>query len=140
MQGETLKGVGDALLKAQTEEEVIRAFDPWPSYQRDFAPMASLILQVLRDPKFPKRPEAQMSFLAESLAGVGVISPRRSRDICEQERRKEKKKHYIIRQDFYIECTCRYKGPALQGRCPKCGTEELSNQLSLQKLMHIPYT
>jgi hypothetical protein len=63
--GDNRKGVGDAVLKAQTEEEVIRAFDPWPSYQRDFEPMTSLILRVLRDPDFPKRErEAQINFLA----------------------------------------------------------------------------
>lgn len=118
------KPVGESLLKARTEEEVVRAFDPWPSYQRDFEPIASLILKVLREPKFPKRPEAQINFLADSLAGRGWISARRSRDICEQERKK--KVNYIIRQDYYIECTCRYKGPALHGRCPKCGTDRLS--------------
>jgi hypothetical protein len=116
--------VGDALLKAQTEEDVVRAFDPWPNYRRDFEPIASQILKVLREPKFPKRREAQINFLADFLAGRGGISARRSRDICEQERKK--KVNYIIRQDYYIECTCRYKGPALHGRCPKCGTDRLS--------------
>lgn len=33
--------------------------------------------------------------------------------------------HHIIRRDYYIECTCRYKGPALHGKCPKCGTDRL---------------
>ncbi len=122
------KDVGEALLKAETEEDVVRAFDPRPSYQQEVAPMASLILQVLRDPKFPKRTEPQRNFLADSLAGRGLISPRRSRDICEQERKK--KVNYIIRQDYYIECTCRYKGPALHGRCPKCGTDRLSLPLA----------
>jgi hypothetical protein len=118
------KVVGEALLKARTEEDVNRAFDPSSNYKQEFAPLASLILQVLRDPKFPKRPEPQRNFPADSLAGRGLISPRRSRDICEQERKK--KVHFIIRQDYYIECTCRYKGPALHGKCPKCGTDRLS--------------
>ena len=74
-----------------------------------------------RDARFPKRPEPQRNFLADSLAGRGLISPRRSRDICERERKT--KVHYIIRQDYYIECTCRYKGPARYGQCPKCGTD-----------------
>ena len=118
------KDVGDALLKAQTEEEVVRAFDPWPSYKQDFAPISALVLKVLREQKFPKRRKPQINFLADSLAGRGWISPRRSRDICERERKK--KVNYIIRQDYYIECTCRYKGPALHGRCPRCGTDRLS--------------
>lgn len=126
------KDLREPLLKAQTEEDVVRAFDPWPSYQRDFEPIAALILQVLGEPKFPKRPEPQINFLADSLAGRSWISPRTSRDICQRERKK--KVNYIIRQDYYIECTCRYKGPALHGKCPKCGTDKLS----LPKLMHIP--
>jgi hypothetical protein len=122
--GQIWKDVGDALLKAQTEEDVDRAFDPWPNYKQDFAPISALILKVLREQKFPKRREPQINFLTDSLAGRGWISPRRSRDICERERKK--KVNYIIRQDYYIECTCRYKGPALHGRCPKCGTDRLS--------------
>ncbi len=118
------KQVGKALLKARTEGEVSRAFDASPSYKMEFAPLASVILRVLRDPKFPKRPEPQRNFLGDSLAGRGLISPRRSRDICAQERKK--KLHHIIRQDYYIECTLRYKGPALHGSCPKCGTDRLA--------------
>ena len=49
---------------------------------------------------------------------------RRSRDICGQERKK--KANYIIRQDYYIECTCRYKCPAPYGKYPKRGTDKLS--------------
>ncbi len=33
--------------------------------------------------------------------------------------------HFIIRQDFYIQCTCSYEGPALNGACRKCGTDIL---------------
>ncbi len=119
------KGVGEALLKARTTEEVIRAFDPWPSYQRDFEPMASLILEVLRDPKFPKRPEPQRNFLADSLGGWGLVSARRSRDICEEERKKEREKSRfrILRWEFYIVCSCKYKGPSFNHACPKCGSE-----------------
>ena len=117
-------------MKAQTEEDVDRAFDPWPNYKQDFAPISALILKVLREQKFPKRREPQINFLTDSLAGRGWISPRRSRDICERERKK--KVNYIIRQDYYIECTCKYRGPALHGACPKCGTDKLS--LPLQTL------
>ncbi len=115
------KKIGKPLLKAQSEEEVIRAFDFAPSYKQDFSIIAGLILRVLKEPKFPKRTQPQINFLADSLAGRGKISPRRSRDICEQERKK--KQHHIIRMEFYIECTCSYKGPALHGKCPKCGTD-----------------
>jgi hypothetical protein len=117
------KQAGEALLKARTEEDVSRAFDASPSYKMEFVPIASLVLRILRDPRFPKRPEPQRNFMADSLAGRGLISPRRSRDICERERKT--KVNYIIRQDYYIECTCRYQGPANYGKCPKCGTDRL---------------
>jgi hypothetical protein len=122
--GETLKGLGDALLRAKTEEEVVRAFAPWPNYQRDFEPIAPLILKVLCEPRFSKRREAQINFLADSLAGRGWISPRRSRDICQQERKK--KENHIIRREYYIECSCGYKGPALDNGCRKCGAGKSS--------------
>jgi hypothetical protein len=117
--------VRDSLLKAKTEEDVIRAFDQRPIYQRVFAEIASLILKVLKDPKFPKRPGPQRNFLADSLAGRGSVTPRRSRDICGQERRKdrERARFKILRWEFYIVCSCKYKGPALNHACPKCGSE-----------------
>ena len=120
----TWEVVGDALLRSKVEEDVIRAFDLTPGYKPEFSPLASLILEVLSDPKFPKRPEPQRNFLADSLAALGAVSPRRSRDICQQEWKK--KEHYIIRQDYYIECTCSYEGPALHGTCPNCGTAIIS--------------
>jgi hypothetical protein len=114
--------VGGSLLAANTKEEVIKALEP-THYKDEFAAIASLVLQVLHDPKFPKRREAQINFLGDSLAGRGLISPRRSRDICEQERAKERTKspHTIIRKEFYIECSCGYKGPARDNACRKCG-------------------
>ncbi|HYM09639.1 MAG TPA: hypothetical protein VEU62_02840 [Bryobacterales bacterium] len=117
------ENVGEPLLKAQTEERVIQAFGSWPNFQREFSPIAGLVWKVLQDPKFPKRKQPQINFLADSLAARGTVSPRRSRDICEQEGKK--KVNYIIRRDFYIECTCGYKGPASYGKCPKCGTGEV---------------
>ncbi len=116
--------VGKPLLQAQTEEDVLQAFDPLPFYRREFGDLAALMLEVLRDPDFPKRRQTRINFLADSLAARGSRSARRSRDICEQERKK--KVNYIVRRDYYIECTCRYKGPALHGKCPKCGTDKLS--------------
>jgi hypothetical protein len=116
--------VGRPLLAANTKEEVVKALEPTP-YKDEFAGIASLVLQVVRDPKFPKRREAQINFLGNSLAGRGLISPRRSRDICEQERAREraKSKYKIIRKEFYIECSCGYKGPARDNACRKCGAE-----------------
>lgn len=125
--------LGPQLLQAESAEEVTRAFEEGASpYGREFMPaLAGLVLKVIREPKFPVRRVPQANFLADSLAGRGWISPRRSRDICEKERKKEV--HYIVRQDFYIQCTCGYKGPAMHGNCPKCGTSKLN-------LPHPPFT
>jgi len=110
------------LSKAQTEEEVIKAFQEGASpYDSWFVPaLAALVLQVLREPKFPKRRAARSNFLADSVAGLGWISPRRSRDICEHERAKGKRAHHIIRYEFYVECSCGYKGRSRNHACPKC--------------------
>lgn len=116
--------VGEALLGAKRAEDVVRTFEQTPEYVRkDFSTdLAPLILEVLREPTFPTQQRgAQIKFLAYSLAARGVVSPRRSRDICAQQRRKPR--HYIIRQDSYIECTCGYKGHAVHGACRKCGTD-----------------
>jgi hypothetical protein len=114
--------VGEPLLKAQKEEEVIQALDRDGRYTREFVPITSLILKVLHDPDFPKKKrEAQINFLADSLAGFGWVSPRRSRDICEQERAKEKRAHYIISYEFWVTCSCGYKGRSENHACRKCG-------------------
>ncbi len=123
--GQIWDRLSEPLLRATTEKEITNIFDEYARpYTQQFVPaLNALILKVIHDRRFPKRSGPQIKFMAASLAGLGRVSARRSRDICEQERKK--KVHYIVRQDFYIECTCRYKGPALHGSCPKCGTDEI---------------
>ena len=115
----------EPLLAAKNEIEVINAFEEYAQpYTREFMPMlAGLVLKVIQERKFPKRSKSQINFLADSLAGYGSISARRSRDICEQEQAKERAKsqHKIIRKEFYIECSCGYRGPARDNACRKCG-------------------
>ena len=111
------------LLEAKTESDIDSAFSSASQLiQNELKPLNRLILNVLKERTFPKKQETQLDFLADSLAGYGRISPRRSRDICEKERKK--KVHQIIREEFYIECTCGYKGPALRGACPKLHPKE----------------
>ncbi len=123
--GQIWNWVGEKLVQAKTEEEVIKAFEPSEYYKQEFLGVTSLILRIIRDPQFPKRSQTQINFLADSLAARGTVSPRRSRDICGEERAKEraKSKHHIIRKEFYIECSCGYKGPARDNACRKCGAE-----------------
>src|SRR5947209_1179558 len=75
------------LSKAQTEEDAIKAFQEGASpYDRQFMPaLAGLVIKVVHEPKFPKQRKAQINFLADSLAGLGRVRPRRSRDICERD-------------------------------------------------------
>jgi len=125
--GQIWERLQDPLLNAKTEQEAIQAFEQYGSpYAQQFVPaLASLILKVIQEPKFPKRPEPQAHFLADSLAGRGWISPSRSRDICGSERAKDRLKspYRILRREFYIECSCGYKGPARDDACRKCGAE-----------------
>jgi hypothetical protein len=115
------------LAQAQTEEDVIRAFDKGASpYTQQFTPaLAELILDVMRESRFPHRREPRINFLADSLAARGWVRPRRSRDICANERAKQNSKspYRIIRKEFYVECECGYKGPAHDDACRKCGAE-----------------
>lgn len=86
------------------------------------------IFEILNDPRFPQvRMKSQIQFLADSLAGCGFVKARRAREICAEERAKVR--HTIVRREFYIECTCGYSGPALNGACKECGTMTLSEEL-----------
>lgn len=130
---ETLEG---PLLKAQTVEEVAAAFqEHGRQYADQIVPaLAPDILALIRDPKFPKRSDARVNFLVDSLGGRPNVSFRTSRDVCERERARQrrKSKHHIIRKEFYVECSCGYKGPALNSACPKCSAKF---SFSYQELM-----
>jgi len=124
------------LSNAPSEEEVTKAFqDGAHPYDQTFVPgLSALTLQVLQEHTLPKKREPLQRFLADSLAGVGVVTPRRSRDICAQERAKRKRAHHILRYEFYIECSCGYKGHSKNRACPKCGAK-ISFPLGLGSLM-----
>jgi hypothetical protein len=115
------------LEQARTQEDVRRAFDEGAKpYTNEFIPiLAELVLEVMRERRFPERREPQINFLADSLAGLGRVRPRRSRDICAEERAKKgpKSPHKIIRKEFYIECECGFKGPARDDACRRCGAK-----------------
>jgi hypothetical protein len=116
----------EQLLSAQTDEDRQKALDSAPqNVQDELKRHAPLILMVLKEARFPKKRETQADFLADSIAAVGKVSPRRSRDICQAERKKERRKsrHKILRHEFYVECSCGYKGPARDNACRKCGAE-----------------
>jgi hypothetical protein len=108
------------LSAADTEESVVSAFQSAIPNETEFSRSAALILGVLKERHFPKRRKARIRFLADSIAGLGAVTPRRSRDICAEERAREKRTERILRFEFYIECSCRYKGPSLHHACPKC--------------------
>jgi hypothetical protein len=128
--GQIWKHIWPGLSKAQTREDVIRSFSDAGAvaYAREFVIAADAMLQVVRDPRFPKRKrEAQINFLADSIAGYDDVTPRRSRDICQSERARMKKAHRILCYEFYIECSCGYQGHSRNHACPICQAPILFN-------------
>ena len=114
------------LLKAQTEDEVVKAFQIAQPGGQEFHSLAPVILKVIRDPNFPERRQARINFLADSIAGVGVVTPRRSRDICAEERAAKEEAQrapHIMRYEYYVECSCGYTGPSADHACRKCGAK-----------------
>jgi hypothetical protein len=97
------RDVGEKLQNARTEKGVVEILEKsGAQIASEFRPIADLILRVLRDRKFPKREEAQINFLGDSIAAFGRVSARRSREICASERQKEAGANRIIRAEYYI--------------------------------------
>jgi len=121
--------LGARLLAAQSSDEVASALrEEADGISATLPPLSKLIFKVKNDPKFPReRSASQIHFLADSLGGQDLVTPRRSREICAQER--AKRKYVIVRREYYIECSCGYNGPALDGLCRDCRTGELSRDL-----------
>lgn len=116
----------EQMLAATNEDELRKALASAPNYvQNELSPFLPLILSIFREKTFPKSKAAQLDYLADSLAGLGHVTPRSSRDICGRERAKQRLKspHKILRKEFYVECSCGYKGPARDNACRKCGAE-----------------
>jgi hypothetical protein len=127
------KNIREQVLKAKTADEITAGFkEAGEQYWSYFVPHRSeTIFKIVNDSKFPRRAAAQIRYLADSLAGVELVTPRRSRDIVGEERNRIR--HKIIRQDYYIQCTCGYEGPALKGACQSCGTREADTSLLLSQ-------
>lgn len=114
--------LAEPLLAAETEQEVANILRTAAlGYQHEISLLGPLIFQIKRDLKFPKRKKAQMNFLADSIAGGGKVTPRRSRDICAEERARDAQRHYIVRYEYWIECSCGYQGRSENHSCRKCG-------------------
>jgi hypothetical protein len=113
------------LLAAESAEEVSKAFEAAMPGSNEFPPHAELFLRVLKDRRFPKRKKARINFLADSTAGLGLVTPRRSRDICAEERTEATERHQVLRYEYWIECSCGYKGVSQNHSCKKCGAEIL---------------
>jgi hypothetical protein len=112
-----------SLSVAQSEEEVSNALKDARQYEGDFKNSVPLIFKLIKDPKLPKRENAQIRFLADSLGGQGIVTPRRSRDICAKDRAKDKHRYQIIRYELWVECSCGYKGHSRNHACPDCGAK-----------------
>jgi hypothetical protein len=111
------------LFAAQNAAAVKAAFESDPIRMAPIGAMPSwypIIPQILRERAFPKTRAAQIKFLADSLAGWGEISPRRSRDLCAEARAVSTRATRILRYEFYVVCSCGYEGPSLNHACQKC--------------------
>jgi hypothetical protein len=126
--------LGPRILLAKSSEEIERAItEDASSVKGGLVQHSDLILKIVRDRRFPRtRTTSQIHFLADSLGGQGFVTPRRAREICAAER--SKVKHVIVRREYYIECSCGYKGPALDGACRECGTCALSWELKVNDI------
>lgn len=121
------KHIWPGLSKAVTRQDVVNTLSGAQvstAYALDFITLADVILQVIKDTKFPKRKqEAQINFLADSIAGYGTFTARSSRDICERERGRIERVHHILAYEYFIRCSCGYGGPSHNHACPKCEAE-----------------
>ena len=106
---------------ARSEDDVHNALKNARQYEGEFQSLAPLMLEVLNDRKFPKRKKPRINFLADSLAGLGMVTLRSSRDICAKERIKRNRSHHIIRYEYYVVCSCGYEGPSANHSCLMCG-------------------
>jgi len=110
-------------MTAESKSDLIAALQGADEYTRSLLVdrWGAAILLWVKEKKHPQHNEAILRHLADSIAGEGIVSPRRSRDICGKLRRERKKRGQIKRAEFYVECTCGYQGPAIRNACPKCG-------------------
>jgi len=118
--------IRDGLLAANSSEEVLNAINASGGLitipANDPSKFSSLILDIIKDPSFPKlRKKSQIRFLSDSLGANGLLTPRRSRDVCYEERAKAKRPHHIVRYEYFIECSCGYEGNSQYHACAKCG-------------------
>jgi hypothetical protein len=127
MLSEKWPDLGKPLMSCQRAEDVTEAFQKHAQpYAEEFVPrLTSDIFELMRGAKFPQRANAQIKYIAESVAGRPNVTFRTSRDVCAKLRAEEgaKSPHRIIRKEFYVECECGYKGPAKNDACQKCGAQ-----------------
>ncbi len=113
------------LIQAKKPAKVVRAFKNFGEpFFHTFRPYAKSIFDLIQHKDFPLRAEARSRFIADSLGGRPELTLRSSRDVCAKERAKRKlqSRHRIVRYEYYVECSCGYKGPARDNACRKCGT------------------
>ena len=114
------------LFAARNAAEVKGAFESDSIRMAPIGAMPSwypVIPEILRERTFPRTRDAQIKFLADSLAGWGEISPRRSRDLCAEARASAERATRILRYEFFVVCSCGYEGPSLNQACQKCGAQ-----------------
>jgi hypothetical protein len=119
---------------SKTEKEAATAIERVPPpYRERLNFWLAAIPEWAQEGKFPKTNlERKMRHLADSVAAEGFLTPRRCRDVCLEERKRQAQLGMILRREFYIECSCGYQGPAKGGGCRQCGTKRLSPEIELE--------
>jgi hypothetical protein len=90
--------------------------------------LAPRVLRVLRDKKYPKQRDSQITFLADALSGFR-LEPRTAHELCNREREKAalleaRRSGNAIRHAipvFDVECSCGYRGQSVNAACAECG-------------------
>jgi hypothetical protein len=124
----------EKLLKSESTEEVERATAKMRENGLDLPPF-DFVLECVKDLRqnqaktgHPKKRDAVINFLADSMASWGQsppgkqkpIAPRTSRDFVGKERTKSRKVGRQEKIELHIRCACGYTGFTETGACPQC--------------------
>src|SRR5713101_3536208 len=64
------------LVERKSEGDVVKAFQSAIPGGMEFPRQAALIFKVLQERSFPQREQSQINFLADSIAGQDIVTPR----------------------------------------------------------------
>lgn len=108
----------EPLLETQDEQQVCSVLEEGFPSNDNLTRLASLMVKAMKEPRFPTGKKARINFLADSIAAYGLVTLRRSREICSAQR--DVVVHTILRYEYWIVCSCGYEGHSENHRCKNC--------------------